>query len=304
MKNKVKEWLLKNKEEIICSVINEKQNEKSDKKKKEDKEEKIKRERIAQIFLLLMGIIYILLGMILLGSSKWFVENPQNTVLGYEVIILGIYALLHVFIFFCEQTKKREKWIIKNIKEILIFFMLPYHLCIKGIKSFIKARRQEHVSQFFPYYLMSLFVVMFTYIFMIKFVANRGIDKVYNECIGFVVVFCLVKEFLLCGKWFAYLSTKSVIKSIQKAQLKRTTKVNWRGAMKDELHKQERCKKFEEEWIVVKEELEYTEIYFYIFLTILVMCIPKESGSLSELLSNQFLGITTVAALAREAKSK
>lgn len=35
-----------------------------------------------------------------------------------------------------------------------------------------------------------------------------------------------------------------------------------------------------------------------------MLWIPKEDGSLQELLINQFLGITTIAALAREAISK
>lgn len=186
----------------------------------------------------------------------------------------------------------------------VLFLMLPYHIGIKLIKSFLKDTRQEHVSQFFPYYLISLFIVMFTYIFMIKLIAGWKIDDAYNWVAGFMVVFVLLKEFFWCGKFFAYLSTKSVIKSVQKAKIKKMSKVNWRGIMNDELHKQERRDKFEEEWVVVKEELEYTEIYFYIILTVLVLWIPKESGSLSELLSNQFFGITTIAALAREAISK
>ena len=45
-------------------------------------------------------------------------------------------------------------------------------------------------------------------------------------------------------------------------------------------------------------------IIFYIILTILVLWIPKRSGSLTEMFVNQFLGITTIAALAREAKAK
>lgn len=95
-----------------------------------------------------------------------------------------------------------------------------------------------------------------------------------------------------------------MIKSLQRTEVKRTAKINWRGVMKDDEHKKARQDKVEHEWSIVKEELEYTEIYFYIFLTILVLWIPKKAGSLSELLANQFLGITTITALAREAKAK
>lgn len=35
-----------------------------------------------------------------------------------------------------------------------------------------------------------------------------------------------------------------------------------------------------------------------------VLCIPKEDGSLTELLVNQYLGVATIAALGREVKGK
>lgn len=94
------------------------------------------------------------------------------------------------------------------------------------------------------------------------------------------------------------------IRREQKEQIKGISKVNWRGTMKDEDHRQARKNKFNCEWNIIKKELEYTRIYVYIILTILVLLIPKESGSLTEMFVNQFLGITTIAALAREAKAK
>ena len=91
---------------------------------------------------------------------------------------------------------------------------------------------------------------------------------------------------------------------MQKAKIKKTSKVNWKGTLNDSDHKKEREDIFVEEWDIVKKELEYSKIYFYIILVVLVLWIPKEDGSLQELLINQFLGITTIAALAREAISK
>lgn len=304
---KIKTFWVTNRDEIIESVMSTKQNEMQDKKKKEEIEEFQKRERKAIKLPLIMGLVYILAGIILLwyyGRHSSFVNEPQNTIIGLELIVVGIYALLYVIIFYSERGNWKKHWLLKVVRGFVLFLMLPYHIGIKLIKSFLKDTRQEHVSQFFPYYLISLFIVMFTYIFMIKLIAGWKIDDAYNWVAGFMVVFVLLKEFFWCGKFFAYLSTKSVIKSVQKAKIKKMSKVNWRGIMNDELHKQERRDKFEEEWVVVKEELEYTEIYFYIILTVLVLWIPKESGSLSELLSNQFFGITTIAALAREAISK
>lgn len=305
--DKTKTFWVTNRDEIIASVMSTKQNEKQDKRRNEEIEEYPKRERKAIKLPLIMGVVYVLAGIILLwyyGQYSSFVDEPQNTIIGLELIVVGTYALLYVAIFYSERGNWKKHWFLKVVRGLVLLLMLPYHIGIKLIKSFLKDRRQEHVSQFFPYYLISLFIVMFTYIFMIKLIAGWNIDEAYNGITGFIVVLTLLKEFFWCGKLFGYLSTKSVIKSVQKATIKKTSKVNWRGIMNDELHKQERRDKFEEEWVVVKEELEYTEIYFYIILTVLVLWIPKESGSLSELLSNQFFGITTIAALARETKSK
>lgn len=307
MLNRIKEFWCKNRAEIIDSVTNTKQNEKQGKKKQEEIEEKIKREHKAVKIPLIMGIVYVFVGAVLLRYLKQndlFIAEPQNVVIGFELIILGTYALLHTFIFYCVLGRWSEKCLVKIIKAILLFFMLPYHLCIKGMKAFIKDKRQEHVMSLFPYYLISLLIVMFSFIFVVNFISGLGISEAYNEFVGFIIVCCLILEFFGCGKIFAYFITKSVIKSVQKAEVKKTSKINWRGTMKDDKHKEERRNKFNDEWNIVKKELEYTKIYFYIILTVLVLWIPKKDNSLAGLLVNQFLGITTIAALAREAKAK
>lgn len=306
MLNRIKEFWCKNRDEIIDSVTNTKQSEKQGKKKQEEIEEKIKREHKAVKIPLIMGIVYVFVGTILLWNLKdnLFVAEPQNVVIGFELIILGIYALLHTFIFYCVQGCWKGKCLVKIIKEIFVFLMLPYYLCIKGIKAFIKDKRQEHVMHLFPYYLISLFIVMISFAFVVCIISGLGISEANNEFVGFIIVCCLIFEFFGCGKIFAYFLTKSVIKSVQRAEVKSTSKINWRKTFNDGNHKKERRDKFKKEWEIVKKELEYTKIYFYIILTVLVLWIPKEDGSLTELLVNQFLGITTIAALAREAKAK
>lgn len=305
--DKIKTFWVTNRDEIIESVTSEKQNEKQGKKKKTEIEEKIERERKAIKIPLIMGAVYIVIGGVLLWYLKrhnLFLVKPQDVIIGSELVILGIYALLHVFIFYCVRGRWREKGLVKIGKEILIFLMLPYHLCIKGIKAFIRDKRQEHVIHLFPYYLISLLFVSISFVIIGRIISNIGISEVYDEFVGFILVCLFIFEFFLWGKIFAYFLTKSVIKSVQKTEVKRTSKNNWRGTLNNEDHKKERHDKFKEEWEIVKKELEYTKIYFYIILTILVLWIPKEDGSLTALLVNQFLGITTIAALAREAKSK
>ena len=95
-----------------------------------------------------------------------------------------------------------------------------------------------------------------------------------------------------------------MIRSTQRIEIRSKSKNNWRRTLNDVNHKQAREIKFREEWMIVKAELEYTRIYFYIVLMLLVLWIPKELGSLSEQYANQFYGIITIAALAREAKAK
>lgn len=307
IKIKIKEFWYQNRDEIIDSVTNTKQSEKQGKKKKTEIEEKMKRERKAIKLPLILGVVYVLIGAVSLWHLKQnnlFTVKPQKAVIGFELIILGIYALLYTFIFYCVQGRWRDKRLVKNIKAILILFMLPYHLCIKGIKAFIKESRQEHVMHTFPYYLISLLIVMLSFILIGHIISGLKISEVYKEFICFIIVWILIIEFFVFGKIFAYFSTKSIIKSVQKAEVKSNSKINWRNALKSDDHKKDRLEKFEREWETVKKELEYTKIYFYIVLTALVLWIPKEDGALTTVLVNQFLGITTIAALAREVKGK
>lgn len=114
----------------------------------------------------------------------------------------------------------------------------------------------------------------------------------------------MIFEFFGLGKIFAHLTTKQTIRSVQKIEIKKKSKVNWRGTFNNKEHKKERCDKFIDEWELVQKELEYTKIYFYIILTVLVLWIPKSENPIIEQYVNDFLGITTIAALAREAKTK
>lgn len=305
--DRVKTFWITNRVEIIESVTSESQNVKQGKNKKTEIEERIEKERKTIKIPLLLGTVYVVIGGALLWYIKrynLFLDNPQDVIIGAELVALGIYALLHAFIFYCVQGRWREKSLVKVEKEILIILMLPYHLCIKGIKAFIRDKRQGHVLYLFPYYLLSLLIVSILFIIIGGFISNIEISEVYDEFVSFIIVCLFIFGFLGIGKGVAYLLTKSVIKSVQKTEIKRISKNNWRGTLNNEAHRKERDDKLNEEWEIVKNELQYTELYFYIILTIFVLWIPKEEGSFTALLVNQFLGITTIAALAREMKSK
>lgn len=304
MNKKIKEFWKSNYTEIVCSVINEEQNAENRHKSKQEIKEKIeKKEKNAKITLG-VGIVYVLAGII---SLYYTIHNnlsesePQMFIMGWELLILGIYALLHTAIFSCVYGKLQEA---EKIKKIFVGLMLPYHLCIKSIKKFLKEVKQEHVAYLIPYYLISIFLVAILYIIIAEVILTWHLGEAYNELVAFVIVCCLLWAFFKLVGLSAYICTRSIIKSIQKNEVKSISKKNWRSTLKNSDFKMERYSKFRKEWGIVKQELECTKLYAYIILTIFVLCIPKTEGSFGELLINQFLGVTTIAALAREVKGK
>lgn len=304
MKKIIELWC-KYRDEIITSVMNTELTELQ--KENGEIEARKKREYKVKLIPLAIGFLYVLLGMLLFKNVRQenlILERPQDVVISLELIVLGIYALLNVFIFYTMYGRRRNSWVIRSIRFLLIFLMIPYHICIRVIKYLIKDTRQEHVTQFYQYYLISLLFTVISYGIILMWMSKWEIPEAYNGIIGFVIVFILLNEFFLYGKVFSYLATKIMIRSTQRIELKSKSKNSWRRALNDANHKQARKIKFRQEWEIVREELEYTRIYFYIVLMILVLWIPKETGSLSEQYANQFYGITTIAALAREAKAK
>lgn len=290
--------------EIIDSVIVTEQNVKCKKEKENEIQEKINREQKHQKITFFVGSAYVLSGVILLYYSEHenlLINEPQNFIGGLELIILGIYALLHTFLFQCIYGPLQGKHIIKTI---FVICMIPYYFCINCAKKIVKITEQEHVIYLFPYYLISLFLVAISYTFIAQVILNCQLSRAFDESVTFFIVLVLVCEFFAIGKFFAYICTKSIIKSIQKNKIKKVSKKNWRSTWKDDNHREERRIEFENEWTKVQNQLEYTKIYFYMFLTIVVLCIPKTDNVISELFMNQFLGVTTIAALAREVKSR
>ena len=303
---KSKSWYQKNKEEIIDTITIKRQMEYTGKLKGEIND-RIEREYKTIKIPLIMGFLYVSLGIILLyciHNKNLLVSFPEMPIVGLELIVLGIYALLYSFIFYCVCGHNSDKKIIKIIEEILIVLMYPYHFCIKVIKAFIKDKRQEHVIYLFPYYLISLVLALFSAFLIMYIISQIGENTVYEQVIIFFIVCWFIFVFFAFGNLNIFILVKWAIRREQKEQIKGISKVNWRGTMKDEAHRQARKNKFNCEWNIIKKELEYTRIYVYIILTILVLWIPKRSGSLTEMFVNQFLGITTIAALAREAKAK
>lgn len=302
---KIKEYWIKNRSEIIETITGANQNVEGSRKNRKRAEEKIEKERKYIKAPLLIGILYVALGILLIVFPEHYISlmiSQGNMLLAYVLMVLGTYALLYAFIFFCVYGKCSKYWWVKILKGFFVFLMFPYHVCIKNVKKIIKESKQAHVTYLFPYYLLSLLFVLFSFVFLVKVIPKIEIIKGYDELTAFIIAFFLVVEFFEVGKFFSFLLTKSLVWSIQKYKIKSESKEKWRDAMKQ--HKQVRQDMFDEEWKIVKEELEYSEIYFYMILNIVILILPKAEGGLGELLATQLVGITTIAALGREAKSK
>lgn len=305
LKKNIIEFWNKNYEEIIDSIVKNQQN---DKRNKSELEEQRRRKRQVMTIFFIVGCVYILIGsalLVYLKNSNEFSTNPQTVVVCCELIVLGIYALLYVFIFGCENGRRREYSYVKIIKKILILLILPYHLCMKGISALIKISRQEHVINLLPYYMISLLMVMCPFILIVRYGCIYQIfDTYWAPAWGLAIVALLIVLFFSFGKGLAWLVTKWVIWSVQKAEVKKISTKNIKETLKNKEHKAMRREKLKTEWKLIKKELEYTKIYFYILLTFLVLIIPKQDGTVTAMLVNQFLGIMTITALGREVRSK
>lgn len=166
----------RNQNEIIKSIIDTRQNYKT----KEEQDEQKEKASVTIRVPLGIGIIYWCIGIFLL---RW-VKRESFFIIGIELIILGTYALLFSLIFYCEKEQWKE-----GIRILLVFLMLPYHVCIKKIKKFIKDSRQEHVIYLFPYYFLSIFFVALSFVMIVTFLPIVHINDVYREAENFLIVF-------------------------------------------------------------------------------------------------------------------
>lgn len=263
------------------------------------------RERLGTILQFAIGLIYVMLGVFMLCKKEranLLIERglAQDIVIGTELLVLGVYALLHVTITLSEHSRCK---LVKMIQSVAVTLIMPYYVCIDGLKRLMKDTRQEHVAFFLPFYLVSLLVVAITFVCGLKVLAEWKFVYSYIEMATLIMVLLLVIEFLALGKGFVRLFWKWVTRSERLDMINAVNKQNSNGVKINDEWEEMLKDKGRYEWKYIKDELEYTKIYIYIMLVIMVLCIPKDN-ILLELMSNQLLGITTIAALGREVKGK
>lgn len=265
-------------------------------------------------YLFIMGIIYVIIsGIIVFGEipfDKVNIDRIQIIVLAIELFLIGMYAIFYSGLFFIElkiieseNSGKKGQVILKILVQVLLVLISPYYYCAKFLKNIIKNIRQQHVMQLLPNYLISLLAVLF--FLVVIYSSDKYLIKIkYLEGICFALDLVLLAIFYGSGKILSKAMLKSIIRSTQKYEIKRVSKNNWRNVFKDEIHRKERKDRFNKEWKRVEEELEYTKIYFYIVLSILLLCFPKNDSKVIQIMMEQFLGIISIAALSREVRSK
>ena len=152
------------------------------------------------------------------------------------------------------------------------------------------------MAYLFPYYLLSIFAVLLLFsIAAIKvptlkeFVDLRLKIKLNDEAIAFIIVFVSICLYFKITELCAWLSTRSVVRSVQKSRLKRESKNNWRGTMKDELYRNERKENMRKEWEVVRAEIQYSKLYFYILLNVIIYVVLLEKTSFCDSLLMRLL---------------
>ena len=265
-------------------------------------------------YLFIMGIIYVIISGIIIFEvipfDKVNIDRIQIIVLAIELFLIGMYAIFYSGLFFIElkiieseNSGKKGQVILKILVQVLLVLISPYYYCAKFLKNIIKNIRQQHVMQLLPNYLISLLAVLF--FLVVIYSSDKYLIKIkYLEGICFALDLVLLAIFYGSGKILSKAMLKSIIRSTQKYEIKRVSKNNWRNVFKDEIHRKERKDRFNKEWKRVEEELEYTKIYFYIVLSILLLCFPKNDSKVIQIMMEQFLGIISIAALSREVRSK
>lgn len=318
-KGKITQCWKEKREEIIKEVAVPEPRRQNDKKSKTQVGDcKVISQKVRKnIIPFIIGMVYIFIGIFiyLIPNAPIFCDLKgvwENSVFfSFELIILGQYSVLYGIIAQLGSNDNRyQKKSCYFILTVALALMLPYHLIIRFINKLLNLVRQKHVAYLFPYYLLSIFAVLLLFsIAAIKvptlkeFVDLRLKIKLNDEAIAFIIVFVSICLYFKITELFAWLSTRSVVRSVQKSRLKRESKNNWRGTMKDELYRNERKENMRKEWEVVRAEIQYSKLYFYILLNVIILCSPIGENEFLRLIVNEIVGVTTLAALAREVRS-
>lgn len=299
MSDRIKAFFKRNQEEIVEIIMGKKHIDEQDSENNTKTGNKNQSEKSLIIPMVILSIIYLFAGFILIHYKN--VIGKMYFIVGLVLIIIGVYAAIYSFLFLVLHSRHKDNFLVRLLSFISFLVMIIYHGCIKIIKNLIKDIRQGHVTKYIPYYLFFLYVILILMSIVLNLVSKREINREYTESIGFLIVCASIGVFRILEYIFAYLFNKFDFWLNDIVKYKNITKINYRYLVNQS--KEIRKIDAKKEWETIKEELKLTSIYLYIFAIVIVLLLPKEDEIIA-LLSNQFLGIATITALAREARGK
>lgn len=249
------------------------------------------RAKTSATILLILALIYIVLGICFFRKCSLLIKLFQYEFIGVPFICGGIYALCSsvIIVLTNKILNINHAHIIINIA---ILFLIPYYIAENCINKFIQHSHQEHVMLSMLYFGIDFLICILVLLAIINKQSNCN-----NDLVCFFIVLIFMLSFWNLGKITAWLLTKLDVKFRVKYDIKNNS------ISKEDVIIYKR-KLFMLQWNIIKTELQYSMLYWYIIISILVLMMPKMDGSILQRLSNQFMGITAIAALCREAKAK
>lgn len=263
----------------------------------------------------LMGII----GIFFLVMVEEIVCNPENKMLKFfqidniegKYFTIGLFMLAFIFSLFywiVVQTelhkKSRARKVFFYLKYLALTLLSLFNIFKKCVDYVLNIKKQKNIAENFPIMFVGLIFSLYCNLIFLSvlksldaFLKNQYNIILNNELIAFILVFfSILCCFKMC-KLFVIISIMCEVFAEQKSKLRKN---------KDEIEKKQLCAErkeiFEYKWEIIKEEVEYTKLYFYIFVTFVILCAPIGDDKDLKLFADTFLGITTLAALARETK--
>ena len=269
--------------------------------------------------LLIMGLVYIFLGVLLMFiKDDSIVANLWARMLGIKamfmfVLIIGGYFMLVVGLFrlnmMCWKIKhkvvnERKCWL---ILKILFVGIIPF-LYIKCMISYIlHESRQINVVDYISEIIMAFYLSFFILV-SISFGLINKLTKYWEngiEIMMFLSVVGFIGVFGILSKKFIHSSIKRDVRHSKERELKRKSKENIKETLKSKLIVDEMKRRCEERYKIVDNQLNYSNLYFYVVVNLILLCVHVEDTTgYWDIFVNQFMGITTLTALLREVKAQ
>lgn len=271
-------------------------------------------------FILILALIYILAGILcLLFPNNIIINFVASDSIG-KLVLIWILILGGWYMFIYGTFLKLRKKYVDDINHkmglimwFLFLLIVPFELMKKIIQIVLNVSRQKETIQYIPEFFLSLaltlIITMTVYLKWGETFVNSLHSKtnivVNDETITLILVVLIILTFFYLSKimicelerLYIYLEEKRIVKS--------KSKINYRKTLNDNLHLEQRQKKYAKRMTIINRELDYSRIYFYLIVNIILLCIHIDPSDIyGTLFKNTFLGVTTLAALIREVQSR